>query len=224
MGSVGNKKPFSNFLAGNINFIKNFLCRSPDCQFIHQIASNPETPSEVIITLNDQGQRLDIDNPDLNQLSPDDQKKQTQLLMTNTETDYTNQVSGENDDWRTPLPSEVRTYELTGFLPMSDKHFTWKELFDIKIEFYFDGWAIFLREKNCFPRSIVIFRSYEKNSYSIKSFEVNLKDYIKEEFKELYFVYNIENKDILLTELKEIIYGKDLVKNNSKTYKNVFLK
>ena len=100
----------------------------------------------------------------------------------------------------------------------------WKKFFELKTEFYFEGWAIFLREKNAYPRSITIFKSYETRTYSIKSFEITLKNYNKEEFKELYFVDNIRNKDSLLEELKEIIYGKDLEKDASKLFNNMFTK
>ena len=100
----------------------------------------------------------------------------------------------------------------------------WKNYFNINFEFYFDGWAIFLREKNTFPRFITIFKSYHTNTYSIKSFEVHLKNYNKEEFKELYFINKISNQKNLLDELKAVIYGKDLVKNASKIYHNSLLK
>lgn len=99
----------------------------------------------------------------------------------------------------------------------------WKKFFDIKIEFYFDGWAISLREKNVYPRNITIFKSYERNTYSIKSFEVHLKNYNKEEYKELYSVDNINDKNDLVNDLKDLIYGKDLLENASKIYKNKFL-
>lgn len=99
----------------------------------------------------------------------------------------------------------------------------WKKFFDIKIEFYFDGWAISLREKNVYPRNITIFKSYERNTYSIKSFEVHLKNYNKEEYKELYSVDNIDDKNDLVNDLKDLIYGKDLLENASKIYKNKFL-
>ncbi len=99
----------------------------------------------------------------------------------------------------------------------------WKELFYFQVEFYFDGWAIFLREKNLYPRSIVIFKSYAKNTYSLKSFEIHLHNLKKEEFKEIYSKENIRNHENLLKELKEVIYGKDLLRNASKTYKNAFL-
>ncbi len=99
---------------------------------------------------------------------------------------------------------------------------SWKKLFNVKIEYYFDGWAIFLREKCIYPRSIIIFKSYEKDSYSIKSFEIYLQNFNKEEFKELYSSVNITNQNDLLKELKEIIYGKDLLKNASKIYNNTF--
>ena len=99
----------------------------------------------------------------------------------------------------------------------------WKNFFNYKIEFYFDGWAIFLREKNAYPRYITIFKSYNTNTYSIKSFEVYLKDFQKEEFKELYFIDNISTKNDLLKELKDIIYGKDLIQEASELYNNTFL-
>jgi len=99
----------------------------------------------------------------------------------------------------------------------------WKKFFDTKIEFYFDGWAISLREKNVDPRNITIFKSYERDTYSIKSFEVHLKNYNKEEYKELYSVDNIKDKNDLVDELKDLIYGKDLLEDASKIYKNTFL-
>ncbi|MFX0105016.1 MAG: hypothetical protein ACFE75_05965 [Candidatus Hodarchaeota archaeon] len=99
----------------------------------------------------------------------------------------------------------------------------WKNFFDIKIEFYFDGWAIFLREKNVYPRNITIFKSYDRDIYSIKSFEVHLKNYNEEEYKELYYVDNIKNKNNLVKELKALIYGKDLLEDACKIYKNTFL-
>ena len=49
-----------------------------------------------------------------------DQDKQTQTLMTYTENRYTNAIDDpihDPDNYRTPLPSETRTYELTGFKP-----------------------------------------------------------------------------------------------------------
>lgn len=61
-----------------------------------------------------------------------------------------------------------------------------KDLFSIKLEFYYDGWAIFLKEKNIYPRCIVIFKSYESNQFSVKSFDVYLQDYKKEEYHEIY--------------------------------------
>lgn len=99
----------------------------------------------------------------------------------------------------------------------------WKNIFDYKIEFYFDGWAIFLREKIAYPRFITVFKSYDTNTYLIKSFEVSLKDFKKEEFKELYSIENLISINDLLEELKDIIYGKDLIKEASNLYNNMFL-
>ena len=49
-------------------------------------------------------------------LQGDDKAKQEQLLITYTENDFTNAVN-EVDDYRTPLPCETRTYQVTGFTP-----------------------------------------------------------------------------------------------------------
>jgi hypothetical protein len=100
----------------------------------------------------------------------------------------------------------------------------WNEYFSIKFDFFLDGWAIFLKEKSLYPRNIVIFKSYTKNSYSIKSFEIHLDHSKKEEFKEIFSVNNLGNQKLLFKELKEIIYGKDILNNASKIYKNKFLK
>ncbi|MBA2394361.1 MAG: toxin, partial [Ktedonobacteraceae bacterium] len=45
-----------------------------------------------------------------------DQGKQTQILITYTENGFTNAIE-KNDAYRTPLPCETRTYELTGYTP-----------------------------------------------------------------------------------------------------------
>ena len=90
--------------------------------------------------------------------------------------------------------------------------------FSIKVEYFIDGFALFLDEKNIYPRQIVIFKSYYNNSFSIKSFEINLNDYKKEEYKELYSIKNLETSDQLIKELKEIIYGKDIMEYTSKKY------
>jgi len=49
-------------------------------------------------------------------LEPRDQAKQADVLVTYTENDFTNSVEAI-DDHRAPLPSETRTYELTGYTP-----------------------------------------------------------------------------------------------------------
>ena len=100
----------------------------------------------------------------------------------------------------------------------------WNNYFSINLEFYFDGWSIFLKEKNLYPRCIVIFKSYNINLFSIKSFEVHLNNYKEEKFKEIYSVENINNKNFLFKELKEIIYGKDILNDASKIYRDRFLR
>jgi hypothetical protein len=99
----------------------------------------------------------------------------------------------------------------------------WDNFFEFKTELYFNGWAISLREKTLYPRYIIIFKSYETNVYSIKSFQIHLNNYNKEEYKEIYSIGDIENTNSMLKELKDIIYGKDLIEEASKIYKNAFI-
>ncbi len=99
----------------------------------------------------------------------------------------------------------------------------WENFFELETEFFFNGWAISLREKNLYPRYIIIFKSYDTNLYSIKSFEIHLKNYQKEEYKEIYSNNHIEDSDSMLEELKDIIYGKDLIEEASKIYKKAFI-
>lgn len=61
------------------------------------------------------------------------------------------------------------------------------------------------------------------NVYSIKSFEIHLKNYQKEEYKELYSNRHIKDTNSMLEELKEIIYGKKIIEQVSKIYKNIFI-
>ena len=52
-------------------------------------------------------------------LTGEDRENQARILLTLTETDYTNAVSGA-DAWRTPLPCEKRLFELVRIAPDSD--------------------------------------------------------------------------------------------------------
>ena len=88
---------------------------------------------------------------------------------------------------------------------------SWKTLFSISVNYYVEGWAIYLREKNMFPRSIVVFKPYDFDCYSIKSFEISYDKNTKEIFTELYHKENIQGLDALFLELKEVIYGKDII-------------
>lgn len=72
------------------------------------------------------GQVKEISNPSLYILDDEDQDKQTLTLITYTENNFTNAINAEPsspeydpDNYRSPLPSEIRTYELTGFAPSS---------------------------------------------------------------------------------------------------------
>ncbi|MFX0140106.1 MAG: hypothetical protein ACFFDN_41070 [Candidatus Hodarchaeota archaeon] len=86
----------------------------------------------------------------------------------------------------------------------------WKELFNIKLDYYEEGWAISLREKNIYPRYIVIFKPFELEMYSLKSFEIHFNKNNDECFNEIYYKTNIYKINELLNEIKEIIYGKDI--------------
>lgn len=86
----------------------------------------------------------------------------------------------------------------------------WKELFFININYYQDGWAISLREKNIYPRYIVIFKPYTIDIFSIKSFEIHFDANKNESFKEIYCNEKVRNLTDLNQEVKEIIYGKDI--------------
>jgi hypothetical protein len=86
----------------------------------------------------------------------------------------------------------------------------WKKLFSINVNYFYEGWAIYLKEKSIYPRSIVIFKSYSEDCYSIKSFEIH-SDKEKEFFKELYANEKIDTLSNLYSEVKEIIYGKDII-------------
>jgi hypothetical protein len=99
----------------------------------------------------------------------------------------------------------------------------WKNLFLINYEFFTDGWAIYLKEKLSYPRNIVIFKSYEKNSYSIKSFEIIRDNENKERYRELYHKKNLYNQEDLLKEVREVIYGKDILSTASQIYNANFL-
>ena len=59
-----------------------------------------------------------VGNPILACRHTADRDKQTQTLITYTENRYTNGIDDpllDPDNYRTPLPCETRTYELTGF-------------------------------------------------------------------------------------------------------------
>jgi RHS repeat-associated protein len=71
---------------------------------------------QTIRVVDEQRDITEVPNPDLNKLDPHDQEKQTRTLVTYTENRVTNAIDTA-DDYRTPLPAETRTYELTGYIP-----------------------------------------------------------------------------------------------------------
>ncbi|MBA2748696.1 MAG: toxin [Tatlockia sp.] len=54
-------------------------------------------------------------------LTSEDKKKQKQTLLICTENRYTNPIIFEPDNYRTPLPSEIRTWELINIEPETDQ-------------------------------------------------------------------------------------------------------
>ena len=87
----------------------------------------------------------------------------------------------------------------------------WNNLFSSEIKYYAEGWSVNLREKTLYPRYIVIFKPYDNNAYSIKSFEIHYDQLGKEYFKDLYFNDSIKSINELLNEIKNIFYGKDIL-------------
>ena len=71
---------------------------------------------QTLRVVGEHGEITEVPNPDLNQLDPRDQDKQTRTLVTYTENGVTNAIETAGD-YHTPLPAETRTYELTGYTP-----------------------------------------------------------------------------------------------------------
>ncbi len=112
-----------------------------------------------------------------------------------------------NDKYRVKTQNEINT-----ILKRLDE---WKDLFFFEVRYFYEGWAIFMKEKNTYPRSLVIFKSYSDNYYSIKSFEIHSSEK-KETYKELYINEKIDTVQQLQSEIKEIIYGKDILDSITK--------
>jgi hypothetical protein len=102
---------------------------------------------------------------------------------------------------------------------LSDKIDEWKEIFTITLKYFCEGWAFYLREKNLFPRLIVIFKPYLEDSYILKSFDIHINLENNETYEELYTSEEFEDIDLLIKELKEVLYGKDLLKSELKKIK-----
>ncbi|MFX1443227.1 MAG: hypothetical protein ACFFHV_07430 [Promethearchaeota archaeon] len=75
-----------------------------------------------------------------------------------------------------------------------------------------------------YARRIVLFKSYYDDLFSIKNFEVNLNNSQKEQNNELYSILNLDTIDKVIKELKEIIYGKDIMRYTSEKYFNKVFK
>jgi hypothetical protein len=99
----------------------------------------------------------------------------------------------------------------------------YEKYFSIRIEYYIDGWAIFLEEKNLYPRVIVIFKDSTKPAFSIKSYEIHSNDLVYQKFVELYSSEEVQDGEEVLKELRALIYGKDILTYISKKYFNKVL-
>lgn len=69
-----------------------------------------------IRVVDDKGNVQEVSNPGLTGLEASDQAKQTTPLLTYTEDRVTNAI-GTSDTYRSPLPCETLTFELTGYTP-----------------------------------------------------------------------------------------------------------
>lgn len=98
----------------------------------------------------------------------------------------------------------------------------WDNSFEISQENYLDGWACIFNEKNFNPRRIVLYKDYETNTFSIKSFEIDILDYNGKNYEEIYSISDIQKFEEVLVELKRILFGKDVINSAYKKYKNFF--
>jgi len=94
----------------------------------------------------------------------------------------------------------------------------WSKIFFKEIRYYTEGWSLNLREKTIYPRYIVIFKPYDQNLFSIKSFEIHYDRTGKEHFNALYFIDKINSLDALLKEINNIFYGKDILSSVESEY------
>ena len=97
----------------------------------------------------------------------------------------------------------------------------WNKFFSIETHYFIDGWSISLSELTLYPRHIIIVKNFNQNYYEIKSFEVSISESFEEEYNELFSVDKINNKEDLIKEIREIIYGKDLFKDIKKSLKKI---
>ena len=85
---------------------------------------------ETVLVVDDDGAVQETPNPGLAQLTPADQEKQTATLIIYNEHTFSNPIA-EVDDYRTPLPVDSRTYEITGLAPTANsRRLTFTEIAD----------------------------------------------------------------------------------------------
>ena len=92
-------------------------CRRADPRVSHAVTLKVDDYGNVLksVTIG-YGRRFPDESP---LLTHEDREKQAQILLTLTESEYTNAIQ-EADAYRAPLPSEQRTHELVKIVPGSD--------------------------------------------------------------------------------------------------------
>ena len=92
----------------------------------------------------------------------------------------------------------------------------WQRFFAITLNYFYEGWALYLREKTIYPRLIVVFKPYLNKCYLISSFEIHHTESNKELYKKLYFNDQIQTISEAVSEFNKILYGKDLISSLSR--------
>jgi hypothetical protein len=95
----------------------------------------------------------------------------------------------------------------------------WKKFFSIDLNYFYEGWGLYLREKVSYPRLIVVFKSYRDTTFSLSSFEIHFSKENKEKFRKLYLKDKIPNINELISEFKKVLYGKDIISSLKYEYK-----
>ncbi len=94
----------------------------------------------------------------------------------------------------------------------------WEKYFSITLNYFYEGWALYFRERTMYPRLIVVFKPYSESTFSLSSFEIHTCIENKERFRQLYLNNKISNVNDLISEFKKVLYGKDIISSLSNEY------